>query len=74
VTAIYSADCDCGVCSSLCARQDFATEDAACRAWLDGSARWLRSFANEMPPTARYFAVHGPGGHVIGVVHRTIRP
>ena len=72
MSAICVLDCDCDFVDvdrafPGLAVQHCHTELQACVAWLDGSARWFRSFEVEMLPLARYFAVHCPGGHVIGV-------
>jgi hypothetical protein len=75
VSAIYASDCACDLIDSGSAFpglaiQDIKIEMLACLAWLDGSARFRRTFEKPSPddrPIDRYFIVHGPGGHVIGV-------
>lgn len=73
VSAIYSPEqCDCDMIDRErafpgLAVARFASEHAACVAWLSGDVAWRRSFDEERPAIERYFAVHGPRGHVIGV-------
>ena len=72
VSAIYSQDCACFLIAKGRAFPGLElhselTEIAACRAWLRGDWLFRRSLDEIRPPIERYFAIHGPGGHVIGV-------
>jgi hypothetical protein len=71
VIAIYAEDCDCDAAGTIGVTglvvQRFKSEAAACSAFAAGVARWVDSIENERPMVARYFCIHGPGGHVIGL-------
>lgn len=71
--AIYAPDgCACDLIDAGLAMpglnvQRFELEAAACRAFLMHMDRYAKSFEVTMVPLARYWCIHGPGGHVIGV-------
>jgi len=63
MTPVYSPDCDCylGVGISGLSLIHFKTDKEACDAYVNA---YVSCFSKG---TTRYYLIHGPGGHLIGV-------
>lgn len=72
MSCIYVADCACELVAKGCAFPgltviECSSDRVAAEVFVLHSQMFDRSIRVARPPADRYFLVHGPGGHVIGV-------
>jgi len=68
---VLYAPCDCDLIASIGVAglvvKNYKSDTEAGLAFMHADMLFRRSFAEELPPLARYACIHGPGGHVIAV-------